>query len=471
MTIKERLSISNTLMIIVPVVFTAIIACACLEIVWLTMVNGNDPGGKDSHNFEKASHKTSAITETILKQADPDEQAKQFTKLEEGLNENSLSLIVSTSGVQRYHFGKEAEANLADSKLLAAMTALNGEGIVSSNGHQYYAHQTEIDGTLYSIHIFGKQAEVPPRSLDTVIILCGIIIILGISLSVLFTNKFLIKFVFQKIERPLDILTNGVRQIRDGNLDYRIQYDQQDEFTPVCADFNDMAVRLKELLAGISHDLRSPLTSIRAYVEGLLDGVARTPEAQRTYLETIKTKAIDIDQMVAKIFQLSKMEIDECLDHPEPLNLAEEIKTLIHAVSSEYKEKGLEVTAQDLLPVKVLADPDFLRRILVNILENSLKYKNKAMGHLTISLHSENACVILALSDDGPGVPEESLPRIFEAFYRNDPARQNPHKGSGLGLAIVSKAVSQMGGAITAKNGKSGGLTIEIQLPIQENKV
>jgi signal transduction histidine kinase len=449
------------------------------------MVNGNGLGGKDSHNFEKASHKTSAITETILKQADPDEQAKQFTQLEEGLNENSLSLIVSTSGMQRYHFGKEAEANLADSKLLAAMTALNGEGIVSSNGHQYYAHQTEIDGTLYSIHIFGKQPEVPPRSLDTVIILCGIIIILGISLSVLFTNKFLIKFVFQKIERPLDILTNGVRQIRDGNLDYRIQYDQQDEFTPVCADFNDMAVRLKksvdllqrqevsrkELLAGISHDLRSPLTSIRAYVEGLLDGVARTPEAQRTYLETIKSKAIDIDQMVAKIFQLSKMEIDECLDHPEPLNLAEEIKTLIHAVGAEYKGKGLEITAQDLLPVTVLADPDSLRRMLVNILENSLKYKNKAVGHLTISLHSESACVILALSDDGPGVPEESLPRIFDAFYRSDPARQNPQKGSGLGLAIVSKAVSQMGGAITAKNGNSGGLTIEIQLPIQENKV
>jgi len=435
MTIKERLSISNTLMIIVPVVLTALIAFACLGIVWLTMVNGTSIGRKDSGNFEKISHKTAAITQNILRQADPKEKDKQFAQLEEELIEDSLSLMISSSGVQQYHFGKEVE--LDNPKLLAAIVALDGEGMVSSHGQQYYAHQKYINGTLYNIHILSKQTDGPSRSLDSVIILCGIIIIFGISLSVLFTNKFLIAFVFRKIEQPLDILMNGVRQIRDGNLEYRIQYEEQDEFAPICADFNDMAVRLKksvdllqrqevsriELLAGISHDLRSPLTSIRAYVEGLLDGVARTPEAQRAYLETIKSKAIDIDQMVAKIFELSKMEIDECLDHPELLNLADEIKTFIHTVGAEYKERGLFITAQELLPITVLADPDSLRRILVNILENSLKYKDKAVGHLTISLHPEDAYVILTLSDDGPGVPEESLQRIFDAFYRNDPAR------------------------------------------------
>ena len=483
MTIKERLYISNTLMIIVPVVISAIIAVACLEIVWLTMINGTGLALKDSPPFYNASQKISSITEDFLNTTDSNEQAKPIKLLEKLLDQSSLSLTISISGVERYHFGTEMEVN--DPKLFAAMMALDGEGIVSSNGYNYYAHQTEIKGMLYNISIFGRQAEESPHLRHKALILCGVILILGICLSVFLTNKFLIKFVFQKIKQPLDILTNGVRQIRDGNLEYCIKYDQNDEFATVCEDFNDMAVRLKqsvdllqrqevsrkELLAGISHDLRSPLTSIRAYVEGLLDGVAKTPEAQRIYLETIKTKTIDIDQMVAKIFLFSKMEIGESLDHPEVLNLAEEIKNFIHAFSLEYKEKGLEITVQNLSSVAVFADPNSLRRILVNILDNSLKYKDKVVGHVTISLNIESSYAIVTLADDGPGVPKESLSRIFDAFYRSDPARQNPQKGSGLGLAIVLKIVSQMGGSIMARNGEMGGLIIEVKLPIQEKKV
>ncbi|VBB07765.1 Hypothetical protein LUCI_3030 [Lucifera butyrica] len=493
MTIKERLSISNILMIIVPVIITTIIAAVCLEIVWLAMINGAGFVLKDSPHFYNASQRISSIAENFLNTTDPNEQTEQIKHLEELLNQGSFSLTISALGVERYHFGKDVK--LDNSKLLAAMAALNGEGVISSNGYNYYVHQTEIKGTLYSISILGKkiedsphlgqQIEDSPHLRHGMLIPFGIILTLGICLSVFLTNKFLIRFVFQKIEDPMNILSSGVRQIRDGNLDCRIKYDHKDEFASVCADFNDMATRLKEsvdllqrqeasrkeLLAGISHDLRSPLTSIRAYVEGLLDGVAKTPEAQRSYLETIKTKSIDIDQMVSKIFLFSKMEIGQCSEHPEPLNLAKEIDTLIHEVGAEYKEKGLQITMQDLLPVTVFGDPDSLRRILVNIMENSLKYKNKVMGQLTIySTQTEAAYVILTLSDDGPGVSEESLPRIFDTFYRSDPARQNPQKGSGLGLAIVSKAVSQMGGTVTAKNGKNEGLTMEIKLPIQENK-
>lgn len=135
-----------------------------------------------------------------------------------------------------------------------------------------------------------------------------ILIAFTIFLSVLFTNRFLIKFVFRRIEEPLTTLATGVHELRDGNLDYRINYYHEDEFLPICEDFNEMAIRLKEsvakiqqqeknrkeLVAGISHDLRSPLTSIQAYVEGLLDGIATTPETQNAYLMTIKTKTLDL---------------------------------------------------------------------------------------------------------------------------------------------------------------------------------
>ncbi|MDD3513031.1 MAG: HAMP domain-containing sensor histidine kinase, partial [Synergistaceae bacterium] len=300
--------------------------------------------------------------------------------------------------------------------------------------------------------------------------------------SILLTNRFLTKFVFQKIERPLDILADGVRQISEGNLEYRIDYKREDEFSPVCADFNEMAARLKaaeertqqheqsrkELLVGVSHDLRSPLTSIRAYVEGLLDGVAKTPEAQRGYLETIKNKAEDIDRMLAKIFLFSKMELGEYPVSPELLWLDDEVRQLIQAVGAEYEEKGLFLSAGDLVPATISADPEQLRRVLINIMENSVKYKTKDMGTLTISLREENGGYRLSLCDDGPGVPAEALPHLFEVFYRSDPSRQNPNRGSGLGLAIAANAIQRMKGTIEAKTGEGGGLEIVICLPKAE---
>ena len=128
----------------------------------------------------------------------------------------------------------------------------------------------------------------------------------------------------------------------------------------------------------------------------------------------------------------------------------------------DSRTHGLEITAEQLDPVTVSADPEQLRRVLSNILENSIKYKNKAMGHLRITLEESGR---LVLADDGPGVPEDALPKLFDVFYRSDPARKNPAGGSGLGLAIASKAVRGMGGTIRACNVPGGGLAIAITLP------
>ncbi|GHU77973.1 hypothetical protein AGMMS49992_27380 [Clostridia bacterium] len=158
------------------------------------------------------------------------------------------------------------------------------------------------------------------ESMRAQMVMLALLFMAGVVLIIYFTNRFLTKFVFRKIEQPLDMLSQGVRQIKNGNLDHRIEYEGQDEFQPVCEDFNEMAVRLKtsvdetlkneqsrkELIAGISHDLRSPLTSIKAYVEGLIDGVAVTPEAQREYLHTIKTKTDDISKMVHSSFSFPR---------------------------------------------------------------------------------------------------------------------------------------------------------------------
>jgi len=385
MTIKKRLSISNILMILVPVVITAAIAGACLAVIWFTTIKGPGLGFETPDDFNTASRSISILTETFLADSSPTERAVEISDLGKLINKNSLALSVYSSGSELYHFGEVQSAD--DEKLLVALSALDGEGTVSSRNRQCYGHQANIDGTVYSIYVFGAKTVTSYKTLKIVLALCGVFLAFGILLSILFTNRFLTKFIFQKIERPLDILADGVRQIRDGNLQHRIVYDNNDEFTPICADFNEMAVRLKEsvelsnrheqsrkeLLAGISHDLRSPLTSIRAYVEGLLDGVAKTPAAQRAYLETIKSKAQDIDRLVEKIFLFSKLELGEVGEHPEALDLTKELEDFILAVGTEYRDKGLNVTAEELDSVYINADRESLRRVLTNIAENSLK--------------------------------------------------------------------------------------------------
>jgi len=294
------------------------------------------------------------------------------------------------------------------------------------------------------------------------------------------TNRFLTKFVFKKIEQPLEMLSGGVRHISDGDLDYRIAYEANDEFKPICEAFNEMAGRLKvsiaevrkneqhrkELFVGISHDLRSPLTSIKAFVEGLLDGVANTPEAQHEYLLTIKQKTEEINNMVSQLFYYSKMDMGNYPTEAERLNLAQELTDYVAASQEDYRAKGLVIHISELpRDTFILADPLQLRSVFANLLGNSAKYKIKETANAVIRCAVNGRMAQIIFEDDGPGVPEPALDRIFEAFYRTDPSRSNPQKGSGLGLAIAAKAIQRMGGKITAFNVPTGGLRLVIEIP------
>lgn len=309
------------------------------------------------------------------------------------------------------------------------------------------------------------------------------LVIIFVILIIAITNYLLTQYLLKSIITPLEILNYGVHQIQLGNLDYRIIYNGNDEFSTACSDFNLMAQRLresvdqrekneqsrKELIAGISHDLRTPLTSIRAYVEGLIDGVANTPQAQRSYLETIRTKAETIDQILDQLALFSKLDTGEFPFYPEKLDIGKELSDYVAKNSAEYEAKGLSIKLNSNLPnAMVNLDPVQFRNVLTNVLENSVKYKNKENGIIEITLSEQNHHICLTLSDDGPGVPPESLGKVFDIFFRNDPSRNNPNKGSGLGLAICAKIIEYFGGEIHAENNAGGGLTIRIVLPKSE---
>ena len=304
----------------------------------------------------------------------------------------------------------------------------------------------------------------------------------GLALTLVIVNRFLSRGVLKKIEGSLNELSHGLRQLREGDLSCRLPQVDKDEFSAVRADFNATAAQLQqlvaeqqqndrnrqELLAGISHDLRSPLTAIRAYTEGLLDGVAQTEDSRRQYLTIIRDKTRDLQGLVNKLFLFSRMDLGQNEDHPEPVSIHEELDQLHKVLAPEYAHKDMDITyafPQDPQS-RVMADPDTLHRIVTNIAENSCKYGATA---LEIALRETPAYVSLTFADNGPGVPPESLPHIFDAFYRADPARNQKVTGSGLGLAIVSRAVRNMGGRIIAKNAQPQGLTLEIQLPRLED--
>jgi len=308
------------------------------------------------------------------------------------------------------------------------------------------------------------------------------IVMLAVLLLVVFLiNSFLTKYITRHIMTAVDTLVNGVSEIRDGNLDYRIQYNKGDEFDAVCKDFNEMAQRLldmvnakrldeenrKELIAGISHDLRTPLTSIKTYVEGIELGMASTPELQKEYFDTIKSKTKDIEHIINQLFMFSKLDIGEFPMLMQQGDAGEWVADFVNSVSDEYARKGLQIRlVQNIQDVEISVDSVQLRNVFTNILENSLKYGNKENGTMDIVCKEEDAYIAITLTDNGNGVPNDHLEKLFEIFYRTDKARNNTSQGSGLGLAISTKIMDMFSGGISAANVANGGLAITIRLPI-----
>ena len=336
-----------------------------------------------------------------------------------------------------------------------------------------------LEETGYQLFLFATQGQVSILTAKLILVIVAGVLGLTVLLSILFTNRFLIKFVFRHIQEPLDLLSHGVEEIGKGNLDYRIQYDGEDEFSGICRQFNNMAAHLqesvtesirqeesrKELMAGISHDLRSPLTSILAYVEGLQEGVAKTPEKMAEYLNIIHDKTRQIQALVSQLFLYTKLDLAAYPIHPVALDLTGWLTRLAEGPGKDLAQRGLTVSLAEPLPqVTAWADPSELERVVLNCLDNSAKYKNKPEGQMTLTLTNLDESVRLTLADDGPGVAPGELSKLFTPFYRGDKARRDPTQGSGLGLAIAAKAIGRMGGRIWAAAGDPTGLTICIEL-------
>ena len=284
--------------------------------------------------------------------------------------------------------------------------------------------------SMAALHETGERLEAAFDGAKTIAAIYGGTVILALLAAIGFTNLYLTKHLFRHIQKPLDILVSGVKRIQEGNLDAPIGYVVPDEFKPACDAVDEMAARLKtsleaqsrqqqkqELIAGMSHDLKSPLTSIRAYTEGLLDGVAKDEQMQARYLQTIYAKETELETLVNRLFSFAKLDLSKAPAKPEAL----EISGTFAEIAAGFEAEGLDVRLDDLPDETVMADRELLSRCMSNLLDNSRKYR---ASHVVISADISGDTVSISVSDDGPGVEASQLEKIFELGYRTDSARQ-----------------------------------------------
>jgi signal transduction histidine kinase len=321
----------------------------------------------------------------------------------------------------------------------------------------------------------------------------AVVLTIGIS-------RLLTRTVIKRVTAALDALAAGARQFSENNLAFRLDYRADDEFRPVCDTFNDMAARLEamirerqrnddsrwELIAGISHDLRTPLTAIKVGIDGITSGVAATDEQRAKYAAIIARKTVDLERIIDQLFLFSKLDLNEFTADTRVVNAAALVDDCVDELAGEYAQRGLVITAGDVPnDIAVSVDPGLFRRVILNVLENAVKYKTAAVGRLSIDCAvsdtrddsgisnsdgttNVDGTVEFRFTDDGPGVAPEALDKLFDVFYRADPSRAK--QGSGLGLAISAKIVAKMGGTIRAELPAAGGLAIVIALPLVGSK-
>lgn len=479
-TISKKLLLSNILVVTIPLAIITILIIMGFVFTWFIVNYGGGIQFIDSQDFYKISGRLSQEIEKSLQQ---DMHTNPIDDIDLNIisDKYQLYILVTDNNDIVYEYGIKTDI---DDTFIEYIESLGGTGFISNSQRELYMKNCVIDNEVFTISLILTISELSYKKINQLIGFIALILILITAISIYIVNKFLNKIITKNIVDPLSIFLESTNNIKQGQFENEIVYPYQDEFTPVFENFNAMSKILKnsedivalheqnrkELLVSISHDLRSPLSSIKAYVEGLLDGVASNQETKDKYLKMIKSKSDDIDQMISKISLFSKLEMGDYVENLEVVQLDILVKDYIKLIKDEYADKNLQIKLGHISKSIVYADSYHIKSILNNIIENSLKYKSKEIVTVVISLEKENNTCFLTLKDDGTGVNESELKHLFEVFYRCDRSRHNPDKGSGIGLAIVKNAVLRMNGKVFATNAETGGLEITIRLPIYNKK-
>lgn len=339
------------------------------------------------------------------------------------------------------------------------------------NQISYEYHGKNVD--LYMLTYYGNYMD---RFRGTML---GYIILMVIIMIIL--SGFVAFIVYQQFVNPLVKLKEAAEKMGSGNLDEKIEIgkNREDEVGELCESFENMRQRMsdfakekmryedenRQLISNISHDLRTPITTIKGYVEGIMDGVADTPEKRDRYLKMIYSKANEMDSLINELSLYTNINNNAIPYEFHRVSVKDYFNDCMEEVHATLMSKNMTLTYRNYCEddVMVIVDPDQLKRVINNIVTNSIKYMDKEYGQVDISIYDNDAEVKVAINDNGRGIDTESLPHIFDRMYRADSARQS-RGGSGLGLAICKKIVEEHGGNIYATSQVGKGTTIVFTL-------
>lgn len=298
-------------------------------------------------------------------------------------------------------------------------------------------------------------------------------IMLAIILILMVTAAFLILWIYRGIVTPLGTMQIATQNIKEGNLDFELEVTTDDEIGQLCNDFEEMRLRLKfnaeekirydrenkELISNISHDLKTPITAIKGYVEGIIDGVADTPEKVDKYIRTIYNKVNEMDRLINELTLYSKIDSNRIPYNFTTIGARDFFDDCGEDLSLELEAKNTEFGYFNYVDkdVKIIADAEQLRRVINNIVNNSLKYMDKKKALINLRVKDVGDFVQIEIEDNGKGIAAKDLPKIFERFYRTDASRNSSKGGSGIGLSIVKKIIEEHGGKIWATSREETG--------------
>lgn len=435
---------------------------------------------------------TTMVMDKISKKTQEEiQQAIQNGKFEEDyldyvdqLNEKQSKIYSYLVVYDRDKFTYIGIPDSMSSNILVGLPVISEEdelwnnGILSGDTEKYLVYPNYVahkDGTWGIVYLLAETNRMLPEVQDYLVsfrIMSLVIIALMVVCLIIWADKCFFA--------PMRKLRKAMKTITEGNLACEVKEDYEEELGGLCRDFENMRIHLKEaiddkmrydrdtkeLISNISHDLKTPLTTIKGYVEGILDGVADSPDKMDRYLKTVYNKANDMERLIGELTLYSKIDTNEIPYNFIKINVKAYFDDCAEEIRTELESRNFVLTYLNYVPddVCLIADPEQLYRVINNIISNSIKYNNKARGVINIRVREEKEYIHLEIEDNGQGVLPEEAGRIFERFYRTDASRNSRTGGSGIGLSIVKKIVEAHGGTIWAVSNKNVGLTMHILL-------
>lgn len=319
------------------------------------------------------------------------------------------------------------------------------------------------DGAKGSVFVIRERSpfgEVTRRMLPAIVLLLfGIVVIANILLH---------NWITRSVVKPLTLLRNSAERIQEGNLQFSLDLRSKDEIGQLNEAFENMRRRLqesvqlrlqdeenrKELISNISHDLRTPITNIKGYIEGIRDGVANTPEKMSKYVDIIYSTTIDLDKLVDELFLYSKLDLKQVPFRLEYADIVGVLDDCIEELHYVLEERGimLEWKERPNQRIEAIADLEKLKRTILNIIANAQNFMDKEHNIIQVSVRPSLDWITVEIRDNGMGISTEDMPHIFERFYRAERSRNSSTGGSGLGLAIASQIIEGHGGEIWANS-------------------